>query len=140
MPPPNCISIWLCSKKFRIDDIPMHKDLTIYAKIVTYKATAFTKAGQVPVVINAQDIKDVENGNVVRIVLVDPKSEFQTSQFESLRLSPTQDAVKEGKKTERYYGGGITPVSEDDWLDLLAVQKSCWWELNYTPSYSPPLL
>ena len=48
--------------------------------------------------------------------------------------------VKEGKKTERYYGGGITPVSEDDWLDLLTIQKSCWWDLNYTPPYSPPLL
>jgi prepilin-type N-terminal cleavage/methylation domain-containing protein len=50
--------------------------------------------------------------------------------------------VKEGKKTERYYGGGITPVSEADWLDLLTIQKSCWWEFtgSYNPPYGPPLL
>jgi prepilin-type N-terminal cleavage/methylation domain-containing protein len=50
--------------------------------------------------------------------------------------------VKQGRKTERYYGGGITPVSEADWLDLLTMQKSCWWNLapGYNPSYHPPLL
>ncbi|HLB73580.1 MAG TPA: type II secretion system protein [Sedimentisphaerales bacterium] len=23
-------------------------------------------------------------------------------------------------------------------IDLLFIQKSCWWKLNYTPPYSPP--
>ncbi len=45
--------------------------------------------------------------------------------------------VKEGKKAERYYAGGITPVSKDDWIDLATLQKSCWWTLNYTPTYPP---
>jgi hypothetical protein len=48
--------------------------------------------------------------------------------------------VKEGRKAGRYYAGGITPVSKDDWEDLLSVQKSCWWTLNYNPPYLPPLL
>lgn len=48
--------------------------------------------------------------------------------------------IKEGRKAMRYYAGGITPVSEADWLDLLTMQKSCWWNLYYTPRYRPPLL
>lgn len=46
--------------------------------------------------------------------------------------------VREGKEAEYYYKGGITPVTEDDWMDILYVQKSCWWKLNYSPPYSPP--
>ena len=46
--------------------------------------------------------------------------------------------VKRGKAALKHHSGGITPVSKDDWLDLLFVQKSCWWKLHYTPPYSPP--
>jgi len=38
----------------------------------------------------------------------------------------------------RHHTGGIKPVTKDDWLDLLYIQKSCWWKLNYAPPYSPP--
>jgi hypothetical protein len=79
---------------YRISDIPLKPGVEIFARIKTYGGTDFTKAGQVPVVINEQDIQDVMRGNVVRIVVVDPKKEYQTSQFESLRLSPTDDAVQ----------------------------------------------
>ncbi len=83
---------------FKIDNVPLHNDLTIYGVVQTKGTTNFTKVAQVPIIINAQDVQDIERGNVVRIVIVDPKKELQTSQFESLRLSPTQDAYKEGKK------------------------------------------
>ena len=83
---------------YKISDIPLHEGLTVYATVDTKKATDFTRVASVPIVINAQDLKDVEQGNVVRIVLVDPKKEYQTSQFESLRLSPTDDAYKRAKE------------------------------------------
>lgn len=85
-------------KMFRISDIPLNEGLNIYVKIKTFGQTAFTKAGQVPIQIEPQDIQDVARGNVVRIVIVDPAREFQTSQFESLRLAPTENAVKRGKE------------------------------------------
>jgi len=47
--------------------------------------------------------------------------------------------IREGRKAEYYYEGGITPVSKDDWMDMLWVQKSCWWKLNYSPPYPPPI-
>ena len=83
---------------YRISDIPLNEGVEVYARVKTYGTTPFTKAGQVPIVINAQDVQDVVRGNVVRIVVVDPKREFQTSQFESLRLSPTDDAVMRAKE------------------------------------------
>lgn len=89
---------WSKDAIYRISDIPLKPGVTIFARIRTFKPTAFTKAGQVPVIINEQDIQDVMRGNVVRIVVVDPKKEYQTSQFESLRLSPTDDAVKRAKE------------------------------------------
>ncbi len=92
---------WLLFGKdclYRISDIPLKPGVTVYARVRTYSPTAFTKAGQVPVVINEQDIQDVVRGNVVRIVVVDPKKEYQTSQFESLRLAPTDDAVERAKE------------------------------------------
>ncbi|MBN2137585.1 MAG: prepilin-type N-terminal cleavage/methylation domain-containing protein [Sedimentisphaerales bacterium] len=46
--------------------------------------------------------------------------------------------VKAGHEAEKHHAGGITPESEADWEDLLYVQKSCWWKLNYTPPYNPP--
>lgn len=49
------------------------------------------------------------------------------------------NTIKAGKEAEKHYSGGIKPVTKDDWLDLLYIQKSCWWKLNYTPPYSPPL-
>ncbi len=82
----------------RITNIPLHSGVTVYAHIKTYGNTEFSKAGQVPLVINAQDIEDVSRGNVVRIVIVDPKKEFQTARFVQLRLSPTEDAMKRGKE------------------------------------------
>jgi len=46
--------------------------------------------------------------------------------------------VKAKKNYDYKYVGGITPVSKNDWEDLLFVQKSCWWKLHYTPPYPPP--
>jgi len=46
--------------------------------------------------------------------------------------------VKAKKNYDYKYVGGITPVSKNDWMDLLFVQKSCWWKLHYTPPYAPP--
>lgn len=46
--------------------------------------------------------------------------------------------VKAGREALRRHAGGIKPVTKDDWLDLLYIQKSCWWTLNYTPPYPPP--
>ena len=46
--------------------------------------------------------------------------------------------IREGKKGYRRYHGGITPASQEDWMDLLYIQKSCWWKLNYSPPYPPP--
>jgi len=48
------------------------------------------------------------------------------------------NTVRAGREAIRHHAGGIKPVTEDDWLDLLYIQKSCWWKLNYTPPYSPP--
>ena len=79
---------------YRISDIPLKPNVVVYAHIRTFGPTAFTKAAQVPVVINDQDIQDVMRGNVVRIVVVDPYKEYQTAQFESLGLSPTDDVVE----------------------------------------------
>jgi len=45
--------------------------------------------------------------------------------------------VKEGKATERHHSGRITPKTEEDWVDLATMQKSCWWKLNYTPAQLP---
>jgi len=81
----------------RITNIPLQQGVTIYAHIRTFSNTEFSKVGQVPLVINAQDVSDVANGNVVRIVIVDPKKQFAASRFVQLRLSPTEDAIKRGK-------------------------------------------
>lgn len=90
--------LWGKDYIYRISDIPLKPGVTLYAAIRTFSPTDFTDAGQVPIVINEQDIQDVMRGNVVRIVVVDPKKEYQTSQFESLRLSPTDDAVERAKE------------------------------------------
>ncbi len=90
--------LWGKDYVYRISDIPLKPGVTVYATIRTFGPTAFTDAAQVPVVINDQDIQDVVRGNVVRIVVVDPKREYQTSQFESLRLSPTDDVVKRAEE------------------------------------------
>jgi hypothetical protein len=82
----------------KITDIPLYQGLTVYARIDTFGSSSFTEAGQVPIEISAQDLQDVQRGNVVRIVVVDPKKEYQTSRFVQLRLSPTEDALKRGKE------------------------------------------
>ncbi len=82
----------------KISDIPMHQGVTVYARLKTFGGSPFTKAGMVPIQITDQDIQDVERGNVVRIVVVDPKKPFQTSRFVQLRLSPTEDALKRGEE------------------------------------------
>jgi len=86
--------LWGKDLVYQISDIPLKPGVTVYAHIRTFSPTPFTKAAQVPVVINDQDIQDVMRGNVVRIVVVDPYKEYQTSQFESLRLSPTDDVIE----------------------------------------------
>jgi len=90
--------LWGKDYLYRITDIPLKPGVTLYARVRTFGPTEFTRAAQVPVVINDQDIQDVMRGNVVRIVVVDPKKEYQTSQFESLRLSPTDDVVERAEE------------------------------------------
>jgi len=50
------------------------------------------------------------------------------------------NTVKAKKNFDYKYVGGIRPPpgSKNDWMDLLFVQKSCWWKLHYTPPFSPP--
>lgn len=86
--------LWRKDLVYRISDIPLKPGLTVYAHVRTFGPTADTKASHVPVVINDQDIQDVMRGAVVRIVVVAPYKEYQTSQFKSLRLSPTDEVVK----------------------------------------------
>ncbi len=103
---------------YRISDIPLQEGLVIYARVKTYGQTEFAKAGRVPIVINEQDMQDVRRGNVVRIVVVDPKKEFQTSQFESLRLAPTDDALKRAKEIGKPLALIILGNREPKYCDL----------------------
>jgi hypothetical protein len=82
----------------KITDIPLHQGTVVYAQMKVFGESPFTKAGQVPIVITGQDLQDVERGNVVRIVVVDPKKQFQTARFVQIRLSPTEDALKRGEE------------------------------------------
>lgn len=82
----------------KIDNIPLREGVTLYARIRTFGKSDFAAAGQVPIMISPEDADDVQRGNVVRIVVVDPKKEHQTSRFVQLRLSPTEDALKRGKE------------------------------------------
>jgi len=82
----------------RITDIPLHQGLVIYVQMKVFGESAFTKAAQVPIDISGQDLQDIERGNMVRIVVVDPKKQFQTARFVSIRLSPTEDALKRGQE------------------------------------------
>jgi len=83
----------------RLSNIPLEQGLDVYVRVKVYGNTEFSKASMVPLVVNAEDIQDVKRGNVVRIVIVDPKRENQTERFVQLRLSPTQDAMKVAKET-----------------------------------------
>ncbi len=81
----------------KLTDIPLHQGLTVYAQIKTLGLTDYAKAAKVPLMIEDQDLADVARGNVVRIVVVDPKKRFQTARFQQLRLSPTEDAMERAK-------------------------------------------
>jgi len=48
------------------------------------------------------------------------------------------NTVKAKKNYEFRHVGGIDAFSKGDYMDLLFVQKSCWWKLHYTPAYAPP--
>jgi hypothetical protein len=83
----------------RITDIPLHRGTVIYVKIKTYGNTPFTKAGQVPLDISPADIETVENGGVVRMVLVQPKGRYDTGcHLMQFRLALGEKPVKRGKE------------------------------------------
>jgi hypothetical protein len=108
----------------RINNIPLHPATVVYARIKTYGNTEFSRAGQVPLVINAQDIQDVERGNVVRIVIVDPKKEFQTARFVQLRLAPTEDAMKSAKNIGEPLALIVLGNREPRYVDLFVKSKA----------------
>jgi hypothetical protein len=82
----------------KITNIPLNQGVTVYVTMKTLGLTDFARHAQVPLVIEEPDIQDVARGNVVRIVVVDPKKEHQTARFVQLRLSPTEDAMKRAKE------------------------------------------
>jgi len=102
----------------RISDIPLQKGTVIYGRLMTFGNTEFSVAGQVPLVVSAQDVEDVKRGNVVRIVIVDPKKEYQTARFVQLRLSPTEDAMKAAKNIGEPLALVVLGNREPRYLDL----------------------
>lgn len=109
---------------FKLTNIPLHEGAKVYGRVKTYGNTPFSKAGQVPLVINAQDVQDVQQGNVVRIVIVDPKKEHQTSRFVQLRLSPTQDAMKSAKEIGKPLALIVLGNREPKYIDLFSTRKA----------------
>jgi len=112
------------SKLVRITNIPSHPGLTVYGRIKTHGNTRYSMSSKVMIVINAQDVEDVSRGNVVRIVVVDPKKEHQTSRFVELRLSPTEDAMKRAKDIGKPLVEVVLGNREPKYFDLGARGKA----------------
>jgi hypothetical protein len=109
---------------FRLANIPLHEGAVVYGKVKTFGNTPFSKAGKVPLVIDAQVIDDVQHGNVVRIVVVDPKKEHQTKRFVQLTLSPTEDAMKSAKQIGKPLALVVLGNRAPKYIDLFSSRKA----------------
>ena len=103
----------------KVTNIPLNQGVTMYVTVKTLGLTDFAKYAQVPLVIEEPDVQDVARGNVVRIVVVDPKKEHQTSRFVQLRLSPTEDAMKRAKE-----------IGEPLLIAVLGNREPSFWDLG----------